>query len=89
MTKDINTTINNTDSNPRAFWFGVRTSATQPTTFQTGPSSSLLSDTNVTTGNTVLRTPTVPSGYPVNSYTIWHYTSSRTNVCEDNINGKL
>ena len=32
MTKDINTTINNTDSN-HIFWFGVRTSATQPPTF--------------------------------------------------------
>ena len=39
MTKDINTTINNTDSNPRDFWFCVITSATQPTKFQTGPSS--------------------------------------------------
>ena len=38
MTKDINTTINNTDSNLRAFWFGVRTSATQPQhILQTGP----------------------------------------------------
>ena len=75
MTKDINTTINNTDSNPRAFWFGVRTSATQPTTFQTGPSSSLLSDTNVTTGNTVSLEPTTaPSGYTAESYTLYGIT---------------
>jgi len=73
--KDINTTINNTDANPRAFWFGVRTGASQPTTFQTGPSSSLLSDTNVATGNTVTLQPTsVPTGYTGESYTLYGIT---------------
>jgi hypothetical protein len=71
----INTTINNTDSNPRAFWFGIRSTVSQPTTFQTGPSSALLSDTNVTTGNTVDLEPTsVPSGYTGENYTLYGIT---------------
>ena len=71
----INTTINNTDANPRAFWFGIRSTVNQPTTFQTGPSSALLSDTNVTTGNTVDLQPTsVPSGYTGENYTLYGIT---------------
>ena len=38
--KSIATTITNSDASARAFWFGIRTSATQPqTVFETGPSS--------------------------------------------------
>ena len=71
----INTTINNTDANPRAFWFGVRTTVGQPTVFQTGPSSALLSDTNVTTGSTLnLEPTTAPSGYNGESYTLYGIT---------------
>lgn len=71
----INTIIDNTSSDPRAFWLGVRTNATQPTVFQTGPSSALLSDTNVTQGNTVTLEPTTaPGGYSGESYTLYGIT---------------
>lgn len=75
QTKTISATINNTDPNPRAFWFGVRSSASQPTTFQTGPSASLLSDVSVTTGNTVNLEPDTPlAGYVAESYTLYGIT---------------
>ena len=71
----IQTTIDNTVNTPRAFWFGVRTTVSQPTVFQTGPSSALLSDTNVTTGNTISLEPTVvPGGYTGENYTLYGIT---------------
>ena len=75
QTRQIDTTINNSDSNPRCFWFGVRTSATQPTTFESGPSNALLSGVSVTTGNTVdLGPDTTPSGYTEEGYTLYGIT---------------
>jgi hypothetical protein len=57
---------------PQAFWFAVKTSATQPTTFKTGASPSLLSDVSVTTGNSVSLQPTpLPSGYVPVSYNLY------------------
>jgi len=71
----INQFITNNEGAPRAFFFGVRTSATQPTTFKTGASPSLLSDVSVTTGNTVLLEPDSPySGYNAESYTLYGIT---------------
>jgi len=71
----INTTIDNTANTPRAFYFGIRSTVSQPTVFQTGPSSALLSDTNVTTGNTLnLEPTTAPSGYNGESYTLYGIT---------------
>jgi hypothetical protein len=40
--------ITNSEATPQAFWFGVRSSASQPTTFQTGASAALLSDVTPT-----------------------------------------
>lgn len=75
QTKEIDTTINNSDSNPRCFWFGVRTNATQPSTFEAGPSNALLSGVSVTTGNTVdLGPDTTPSGYTEEGYTLYGIT---------------
>lgn len=75
QTRTINTTINNSESDARCFWFAVRTSATQPTTFQTGPSSALLSDVSVTTGNTVDLEPDTPgAGYTAEGYTLYGIT---------------
>lgn len=46
--RTLSQSITNSESTPQCFWFAVRTSATQPTTFQTGASSSLLSDVTPT-----------------------------------------
>lgn len=75
QTTNISTTINNSSTSPRAFWFAVRSSVSQPTVFQTGPSSALLSDVGVTTGNTVTLQPDAPeSGYVAEQYTLYGIT---------------
>ena len=67
--------INNTDANPRAFWFAVRASATQPTTFKTGASAGLLSDVSYTDGSTVgLQPDSPPSGYTAENYHLYGFT---------------
>lgn len=73
--KVINGYINNPTTEPKGFWFAVRTSASQPTSFKTGASPSLLSDVTAVTGNTVLLSPDViPSGYVAESYTLYGIT---------------
>ena len=61
--RTLSQTITNSESTPQCFWFAVRSSATQPTTFQTGASSSLLSDV----------TPTEATVNLSNSYTDENY----------------
>lgn len=64
--------INNTELVPRAFWFAVKTSASQPTVFKTGASPSLLSDVAVTMGNSVTLQPSpLPVGYIPVGYTLY------------------
>ena len=67
--------IVNLDSNPVAFWFAVRASASQPTSFKTGASAGLLSDVSVVDGGTVALQPdSVPSGYSAENYRLWGIT---------------
>lgn len=64
--------INNTQLVPQTFWFAIRQAASQPTTFKTGPSPSLLSDVAVTTGNTVgLEPDSPPLGYVTETYDLY------------------
>ena len=73
--KSISTFISNTSEDPRAFWFGVRSSVSQPTVFQTGPSATLLSDVNITTGYTVSLQPDNPiQDYVAEEYTLYGIT---------------
>ena len=73
--KSISTFINNTADVPRAFWFGVRSSASQPTVFQTGPSATLLSDVNITSGHSVSLQPDNPiADYVAEEYTLYGIT---------------
>ena len=75
QSKDIDQFINNPESVPQAFWLGIRSSATQPTNFQTGISAALLSDVVVTTGNTLnLQPDTPPAGYVAEEYTLYGIT---------------
>jgi hypothetical protein len=48
QSKTLSQFITNSESTPQAFWFGVRSSASQPSTFQTGASAALLSDVTPT-----------------------------------------
>lgn len=73
--KSFSGTINNSDSNPRAYWFAVRASASQPSTFKTGASAGLLSDYVATDGGTVALQPdTPPAGYNAENYRFWGIT---------------
>ena len=74
QTKTFTGTVNNSDSVPKCFWFMVRSAASQPTTFQTGASSSLLSDVTVTTGTLNLEPDAPPSGYVAESYNLYGIT---------------
>jgi hypothetical protein len=75
QTRTLSGFINNPSASPQGFWFAVRTSASQPTTFKTGASSSLLSDVSVVTGNTVGLAPdNPPAGYVAESYTLYGIT---------------
>ena len=65
--KVLSTTINNPGVDPQALWFCVRSSASQPTTFQTGASAALLSSYIVGNANTVALYPNpLPSGWTTN-----------------------
>ena len=74
QTKTFTGTVNNPNATPRAFWFMVRSAASQPTTFQTGASSSLLSDVGVTTGTVDLEPDTPPTGYSAETYNLYGIT---------------
>ena len=67
--------INNTDPNPRAFWFAVRTSASQPTTFKTGASAGLLSDVSYTDAGSIgLEPDSPPASYTAENYHLYGFT---------------
>ena len=74
QTKTFAGTVNNPSASPQAFWFMVRSAASQPTTFQTGASSSLLSDVGVTTGTLNLEPDSPPSGYSAEQYNLYGIT---------------
>lgn len=72
--KTLSTFINN-NGPPQCFWFAVRSDATQPTVFETGPSATLLSTVSVTTGNTIDLEPDIPEpGYIAEEYTLYGIT---------------
>ena len=71
QTKTFSQTVNNSDSVPKCFWFMIRSAASQPTTFQTGASSSLLSDVSTTTGTLDLEPDSPPGGYTAETYNLY------------------
>lgn len=67
--------VNNASASPQIMWFGVRSSATQPTVFQTGASPQLLSNVTPITGNTVQLQPDAPpAGYSAVGFTLYGIT---------------
>ena len=65
-------------SAPKGFWFAVRSSASQPTSFQTGASAALLSDTPYTTGIVSLQPDSPAAGYVAEDYKIYGMTLAST-----------
>ena len=74
QTKNFTGFVNNPNATPRAFFFMVRSAASQPTTFQTGASASLLSDVTAVTGTLDLEPDSPPAGYSAETYNIYGIT---------------
>jgi hypothetical protein len=71
QTKVFSSLVNNPTVNPRVFWFGIRASASQPTSFRTGSSQSLLSDVSYSTGSVSLNPDVNPAGYNSENYQLY------------------
>ena len=72
--KTLSQTINNSESLAQCMWFAVRSSASQPTSFQTGSSSSLLSDVTPTETTVSLEPDSPAAGYVAEGYNLYGIT---------------
>ena len=72
--KVLSQTVNNPESLAQCMWFGVRSSASQPTNFQTGSSASLLSDVTPTEATVDLEPDSSPAGYSAEEYKLYGIT---------------
>ena len=72
--KTLSGNITNSSGVPQGYWFAVRTAASQPTTFKTGASVSLLSDVATTTSSVNLEPDSPLSGYTAEAYTLYGIT---------------
>ena len=74
--KTFSQMVTNSEDSPRAFWFAVRASASPPTTFKTGSSSSLLSDVTTVTSTVALEPDSAnkPDGYTAETYNLYGIT---------------
>ena len=68
--------VDNNDSVPICFWFAVRSSASQPTTFKTGSNPSLLSNYSPTTTTVDIEPDSPELGYNAEEYTLYGFTVS-------------
>jgi hypothetical protein len=72
--KTFGANVTNSAAGPRAFWFAVRASASQPNTFKTGPTPSLLSDVTYVTNSVSLAPDSPPAGYVAEPYSLYGIT---------------
>jgi len=63
--------IENTNANPRAFWFGLRSSLSQPTIFKIGDGTNMADATYVNGGTVALAPDSPPDGYSDVNYTLY------------------
>jgi len=66
--------VTNSQGTPQAFWLAVRASASQPTTFQTGASSALLSGVAYVTSSVSLQPDSPLPGYNAETYNLYGIT---------------
>ena len=67
----FSSSITNSDAVPKAFWFGVRAAAIQPSVFKTGASSTLLSDVTYTASSVFLTPDAIPANYIAENYNLY------------------
>lgn len=70
-TRTFSASVNNNQTFPRVFWFGVRTLAAQPSNFRTGASAALLSDVVPVTTTVDLAPDVIPAGYLNESFSLY------------------
>jgi len=66
--------VTNPAAVPQAFWLGIRSTASQPTSFQAGSTSNLLANVSKTDGSVNLEPDTPPAGYVAEGYTLYGIT---------------
>jgi hypothetical protein len=71
LTNSLSGIINNTSGSVQAFWFAVKSTATQPTSFKTGANASLLADVAYSSNTVSLQPDSPPSGYTAVSYNLY------------------
>ena len=78
--KTIDQYINNPDGVPKCWWFGVRSSASQPTSFETGSGPSLLVGATPTEATVDLEPDSPPAGYNSEEYKLYGITLNPGNT---------
>ncbi len=78
--KVIDQYINNPDGVPKCWWFGVRSSASQPTSFETGSGPSLLVSASPTEATVDLEPDSPPAGYNSEEYKLYGITLNPGNT---------
>lgn len=78
--KTIDQYINNPDGVPKCWWFGVRSSASQPTSFETGSGPSLLVGVTPTQATVDLEPDSPPAGYNSEEYKLYGITLNPGNT---------
>ena len=78
--KTIDQYINNPDGVPKCWWFGVRSSASQPTSFETGSGPSLLVGVTPTEATVDLEPDSPPAGYNSEEYKLYGITLNPGNT---------
>tara|TARA_A100001515_G_scaffold47109_2_gene37161 strand:- start:343 stop:3465 length:3123 start_codon:yes stop_codon:yes gene_type:complete len=78
--KAIDQYINNPDGVPKCWWFGVRSSASQPTSFETGSGPSLLVGATPTEATVDLEPDSPPAGYSSEEYKLYGITLNPGNT---------
>jgi len=74
QSKTVAQTITNSESIPQCWWFAVRSSASQPTSFETGSGPSLLVTVTPTVTTVDLEPDSAPAGYSAEEYKLYGIT---------------
>jgi len=72
--RSLGATITNSAASPQGFWFGVRSAASQPTSFSTGSGPGLLVEVTPVTANVALEPDPLPAGYNSEVFNLYGIT---------------
>ena len=69
--KNFSAFVDNPLGDPQTFWIGLRSTAAQPSAFQTGSSAALVSDVSFVTSSVNLEPDAPPAGYIAEPYSLY------------------